>query len=322
MVEYIIKKDESRQRIDKFLQKKFPNLPQTLMYKYIRKKRVKINGKKCAVSDFVKENDVLSLYISDEFLSLKTKDNSFLTADNDLQVIYENQDIFILYKPQEVAMHDGENSLLHKMLLYLYNKNEYDPEQLVTFTPSFCNRLDTNTSGLVLAGKTALGVRSLNELIRENKVLKKYKCLVKNRFQLEEGVYTAYLQKSEDNLVVVQDTPFERAKEIQTQIHIDKLYDDFTLLDITLLTGRKHQIRAHLSHLGYPVVGDNKYGKMSLNKHFGVFTQCLQAYALHFSFDTEKYPHLDEINNQTFLSGHLTKFHAQVQEILHETEKI
>lgn len=308
MREFIINKNDSGQRIDKFLQKSVPSLPKSLLYKCIRLKRIKLNGKRCQNADFLKENDVLSLYINDEFFENceKDKDNETDTLSKIKsvpKVVYEDNNILIAFKPSGMDVHRGsetsQETLIEIICAYLWRKGEYDPALENSFSPALCNRLDRNTTGLVIAAKNAESLRSLNEAIRERHIQKKYLCICTGKLPSVHSTETAYHKKGQHNLVSIRKNATDGYKKIVTEYRVLEEKKGLSLVEINLITGRTHQIRAHLAYLGAPVLGDGKYGNVAVNKRMGVFRQQLCAYSL--TFNTTK-GILKYLNGKSFVS--------------------
>lgn len=295
MREYKINKNDCDQRIDKFLQKAVPKLPKSLLYKYIRLKRIKLNGKRCQIADFLNENDVLSLYINDEFfenkISEKNFQNEFLKITAKPQAVYEDENILIVYKPDGMDVHRGsemtKDTLIDIIKAYLYRKGEYNPAEENSFSPAVCNRIDRNTTGLVIAAKNAHALREINEYIRERKIYKKYLCVCVGKFPHSQSTETAYHKKGQHNLVNIRKDMSEGYKKIVTEYKVKEDRGGLSLVEINLITGRTHQIRAHLAFLGTPILGDGKYGNVAINKRRGIFHQQLSAYSLEFNIGKE-----------------------------------
>lgn len=308
MREFIINNNDGGQRIDKFLQKAVPKLPKSLLYKYIRLKRVKLNGKRCQSADFLKENDVLSLYINDEFFETNEKntgrEKELLKVTAVPGIVYEDKNIMIVYKPSGMDVHRGsemtKDTLVDAVAAYLYRKGEYLPEEENSFSPAVCNRLDRNTTGLVIAAKNAAALREVNENIRERRIHKKYLCICAGNFPRSESIETAYHKKGQHNLVNIRKDKAEGYKKIITEYRVLKKENGLSLAEVRLITGRTHQIRAHLAFLGAPVLGDGKYGNVTVNKRQGIFRQQLCAYSL--EFDTDKNSLLGYLNGKIFTS--------------------
>jgi len=287
MKEFIINENDSGQRVDKFISKALPTLPKSMMYRLIRKKDIKINGKRCDIADRLNTGDKVTVYVKDEVSAEKKHDMSFLKCSANLDVIYEDENVLIVSKPIGLDSHSNgspmTDTLIDRIKHYLYNKKEYLPESESSFAPALCSRLDRNTCGLVTAAKNAAALRELNEAIRSGSIHKIYHCITTSPPPKKEDVITAYHQKDESrNLVKISDSPIDGYKPIKTGYRIIEQRGKLTLAEITLYTGRTHQIRAHMAHIGAPVLGDGKYGNIAANKRCGVFRQALCAYELRF----------------------------------------
>lgn len=291
MKEFTINKNDSGQRVDKFIEKAVPLLPKSLMYKYIRTKRIKLNGKRCEISTRLCEGDVMQLYIGDEFFET-APDRVFLSVPADISVVYEDENILLCDKKNGLVVHeDDENTadtLINRILHYLYDKGEYDPDSENSFTPALCNRLDRNTGGIVIAAKNAEALRILNEKIKERELEKRYLCITVGVPPKKSDTMTAYLEKDEKTkTVTVTDRKTPRNKTIVTSYKVLKTDGKLSLVEVKLDTGRTHQIRAHFAHIGCPLLGDGKYGIGEVNRQYKIKTQALYSYKLKFTFRTD-----------------------------------
>ena len=289
MRQITINENDAGQRLDKFLSKRFRTMPKSLMYKYIRTKYIKLNGKKCDKSDFVRAGDVLTLYIKDEFFEESEQKNyEFLKAPDKLDIVYEDENLILLDKKPGLIVHQDKSyhfdSLVMRVQHYLYNKGEYDPEQEKSFSPALVNRIDRNTGGIVIAAKNAESLRILNEKLRTREIEKYYLCLVCGTPKRNTAVLKDWLKKNNStNTVTVSRKPSDGAKEIITEYRVLESRGDVSLCEVLLHTGRTHQIRAHMAFIGHPLVGDSKYGKNKKNFINGKY-QALYSYKLKFAF--------------------------------------
>ena len=279
MREIRINKNDAGQRLDKYLSKRFKTMPKSLMYKYLRTKYIKLNGKKVQPDVFLNEGDVLTLYIRDEFFETK-KDYDFLKAGKELSIVYEDENIILIDKKVGVICHQDNrydaDALNLRVLRYLYEKHEYDPEADKSFTPALCNRIDRNTGGIVIAAKNAEALRVMNQKIRDNELQKYYLCIVKGCPKPKHAVLTAYHFKDEsNNTVTISDKPQEGYKKIITEYRVIKPSSALSVCEVLLHTGRTHQIRVHMAYIGHPVAGDEVYGPKKVIKELG--GQCLHA---------------------------------------------
>ncbi len=292
MKSFTIEKNDADQRLDKFLTKSCPKLPKALMYKYIRIKRIKVNGKRAEISTRLNVGDKVDMYINDEFFEKKETVYDFMSASKNIDIVYEDENIILLNKKVGLLSHPDEteyvDTLITRVKRYLFEKGEWHPDEETSFTPALVNRIDRNTSGIVICAKTAEALRVLNQKMKDRELHKIYLCIVHGKMNKEKELLEGYLVKDEKkNKVFVSKKPKDGAKLIRTEYKVLGCRDGLSLLEVNLLTGRTHQIRAHLASIGHPLVGDGKYGTNELNKKTGYKKQCLCSHKLVFDFTTE-----------------------------------
>ena len=293
MRELVVKKNDANQRLDKFLLKKFKTMPKKMAYMYIRKKCVKVNGKKATPEVMLKENDLLTFYIKDEFFdNIQEENYEFLKAPKNLKIIYEDENIILLDKKPGVIVHQDKSyhfdCLLLRLQHYLYDNGEYNPKEENCFAPALVNRTDRNTGGIVIGAKNAESLRILNQKMKDRELHKFYLCLLINKPKKDNAILSDYLIKNEKtNKVTVLRNEKQGAKKILTKYSVLETNNNLTLCEVELLTGRTHQIRAHMSSIGCPILGDNKYGNKKLNQKYSLSKQCLYSYKLAFDFTTD-----------------------------------
>ncbi len=295
--------NDAGQRLDKFLTKFLKTCPQSMIYKCLRKKRIKLNGKKAEGNVKLCEGDVLQMYISDEFFGEVVSDMSFIKVKPDLNIVYEDDNIMLIDKKVGMIVHEDEsekfNTLISHIKAYLYQKGEYNPEDEQSFSPALCNRIDRNTGGIVIAAKNAAALRVINEKIKSREIKKYYLCMVQGHIKPEAGTLTAYLQKNEtQNRVYISDTPKDGYKKCVTKYKTVGATANASYLEIDLITGRTHQIRAQMAHIEHPLAGDGKYGTNDFNKKIGLKYQALYSYKTEFAFTDENM--LSYLNGKSF----------------------
>lgn len=293
MKKFVVGINDEGKRLDSFLKKVVYNMPSSLIYKYIRKKRIKVNGKKSTQNYCVLNKDVIELYINDEFFENDSYKWEFKNSSFELDVIYEDENIIIVNKPAGLIVHpDKENKnecLINRIKNYLYKNKNYNPENENSFSPSLINRIDRNTSGLVIAAKNYKSLCILNEQMKKRNINKNYLCIVEGKMPKKSDVLEDYLYKDEkENKVYISST--RKNKYYKTILTSYKVLDEsknFSLLQIKLLTGRTHQIRAHLSYINHCILGDGKYGKNSLNRKYKYKYQALCSFEIEFKFEKD-----------------------------------
>ena len=304
MKELTVGANDAGQRLDRFLAKAVPLLPASLAQKYIRIKRIKLNGARADRDTRLQAGDVLQLYINDEFFDKPREDNAFLTvAAPKLNIVYEDDHILLVDKRPGIAVHphDGAEygrTLIDHICSYLYQKREWRPREENSFTPALCNRIDRNTGGIVIAAKTAEALRVMNQKIKDREMDKRYLAIVEGTPKPAKGSLKGYLFKdAKKKRVFVSNTPQPGAKTCQTNYVVLQSKDGLSLVECELITGRTHQIRAQFAHAGHPLLGDGKYGK--LDKRYDRNYQALYSYKLTFKFTTEA-GSLEYLNGKSF----------------------
>ena len=292
MKEFTVGKNDAGQRLDRFVSKTVPLLPASLLQKYIRLKRIKLNGKGSVRDARLNAGDVLQMYINDEFFDTPKEENAYLTVSTPkIHIVYEDENILLADKKpgQAVHPHDGAEygkTLIDHIQAYLYAKGEWKPRQENSFAPALCNRIDRNTGGIVIAAKNAEALRILNQKIKDRELDKRYLCIVHGTPKPREGTLKGYLFKDAvKNRVYVSEKSQPGAKTCATNYRTLQTKDGLSLVECQLITGRTHQIRAQMAHAGHPLLGDGKYGK--LDKRYDRKFQALYSYKLLFDFQTD-----------------------------------
>ena len=293
MKEFQIKRNDAGQRLDKFLTKAVKGLPTSLMYKYIRTKKIKVNRARTEQKYVLCEGDIVQLFIKDEFFDSPERDDSALASIKPkLTIVYEDENIILCNKRPGVLVHEDDegkdNTLIMHIKAYLYQKGEYDPDSEQSFAPALCNRIDRNTGGIVIGAKNAEALRVMNEKIKNDEISKFYYCVVHGKMPKKADTLTGFLLKDSDkNQVKIFDKQVKGSKNIITKYKVVAEKNGMSLLEIELVTGRTHQIRAHMSYIGHPLVGDGKYGINKDDRAKGYKYQALYAYRLRFDFDDD-----------------------------------
>ena len=291
MRELTVGKNDDGLRLEKFMARTFRTMPASLIRKYLRLKCVRVNGVHGKADTVVREGDLLKFFISDEFFEKKpTADLSRVKPD--FGVVYEDENIILMNKPVGLICQPDDretyNTLANQLVSYLIRKGEYDPARENAFVPALCNRIDRNTHGIVIGAKNSAALTVLNEKIKHREIDKYYRCLVFGLPSPLQGDHIAFLRKNAaTNTVTVTDRPIPGSREIRTAYRTIATNGEISLLDVTLYTGRTHQIRAHMAHLGYPLLGDTKYGTAERNKGFPFKFQALSSCRLTFAFPTD-----------------------------------
>ncbi len=307
MKSFTITKNDANQRLDKFITKVCPTLPQGLMYKYIRTKRIKVNGKRGEISTRLTVGDVVDAYINDEFFVEVAPKYDFLSSPARLNIVYEDQNILLVDKEQGLLVHPDKNeyrdTLIGRIQHYLYNKGEYKPDEEHSFKPSLANRIDRNTGGIVIAAKNAEALRILCDKIKDREIDKRYLAVIHGVPKQKSRLLEGYLEKNEDkNKVYLSGKKTDNNLTIKTKYTTLASKNGLSLIEVELITGRTHQIRAHMASIGHALLGDGKYGKLQNDKKMGFDKQALYSYKLTFDFTTDG-GILQYLDGKTFTVG-------------------
>lgn len=312
MIEVKINENDSNQRFDRFLRKYLKNAPLSIIQKNIRKKNFKINDKRAKKDDFVKNGDIITMYISEEDYQRWVRKNDFKASDFNLDIVYEDENIIIIDKKSGILSHaatpsDYGKNLVDQMTSYLYKTNKVNSRDL-TFKPSIINRLDRNTAGLIIGAKNAKALRILNKAISERKINKYYLTIVEGEIKKDFEINTK-ISKNENKNMIRENN---KGKEIITKFHPIESKNNFTLLECELITGKTHQIRYSLYKNSTPVIGDRKYSNSKIDyKKINLKNQALLAYKLKFSH----IKNFEYLENNVFTSKQVEKINELKEEV-------
>ena len=322
MIRRVLNKNDGGQRLDKYLTKTLEGIPSALMYKYIRKKRIKVNGRRAKENTMLCAGDVVEMYIPDEFSKTVSDSSEYDRVKSKPDIVYEDENIIICCKKPGMLSHTGDeteceaqkiaerDTLIFILKAYLYKKGEYSPDSETSFAPALCNRIDRNTGGLVIAAKNAEALREVNRLIRDGKVNKRYLCAVHGKPCPANAAERAFLTKDpklKKVTVTKEKTPSSKSIVTSYRTLAYNRENDLTLLEIHLETGRTHQIRAHMAYLGHPLLGEGKYARNAADRALGYKYQALYSYKLTFTVDDGPLAYLNsksfeaDKNNISFL---------------------
>ncbi len=292
MKSFQITKNDANLRLDKFITKVCPTLPQGLMYKYIRTKRIKINGKRGEISTRLCVGDTVDAYINDEFFVSVAPKYDFLSSPARINIVYEDENIILVDKEQGLIVHPDKNeyrdTLIGRIQHYLYDKGEYKPDAENSFKPALANRIDRNTGGIVIAAKNAEALRILCDKIKSREIDKRYLAVIHGTPKQKSRTLEGYLEKNTDkNKVYLSNKKSDNNLTIKTRYNTLESKGGLSLIEVELITGRTHQIRAHMASIGHALLGDGKYGKLQNDKKAGFDKQALYSYKLTFNFITD-----------------------------------
>ncbi len=303
----MIQKNEAGQRLDKLLAKYLNEAPKSFLYKMMRKKNIVLNGKKATGDEKLVVGDSIKLFLADETIA-KFSSVKIQRTTKQLDIVYEDENVLFINKPAGMLAQKAkpsDESVVEHIISYLLNSNQLDENQLKSFRPSICNRLDRNTSGLITAGKSLAGLQGLSQCFQERTMGKYYIALVAGNVTQGEYIQGYLVKDRQTNKVTIS----QKQQEEQDQDYIETEYrplwstQEVSLIEVHLITGKTHQIRAHMAHIGHPIIGDTKYGHPKYNtlyaKAYGVKHQLLHAYRLEFP---EQQGALEALSGKQFIA--------------------
>lgn len=305
MKEFTITGKDDGRRLDKWMLAEMPLLSPGMCQKYLRLKRVRINGKVAARDARLATGDVLNIYLNDELFEKPHRTDALLSKFHwHLNIVYEDENILLVDKRPGIMVHGDAseklNTLVTHVRAYLYQKGEYDSMVECSFAPAPCNRIDRFTGGIVIFAKNAAALREMDIRIRNHEVAKHYMCIIIGQMRTAHGTLDNYVLKQEGRRkVIVSDRPLPGAQRAQTRYETLAINQGLSLMDCELLTGRTHQIRAQFAHAGHPLLGDGQYGDPAEGQRFGREYQALYAYRLVFNFSDETQT-LGYLNGRSF----------------------
>ncbi|MEF9941061.1 MAG: RluA family pseudouridine synthase [Lachnospiraceae bacterium] len=287
MLEIHVSKNEAGQRFDKLLAKYLNTAPKSFFYKMLRKKNITLNDKKAVGNERLELNDIIKLYLSEETIAKFSQPYTISHTHINLDIIYENEHVLFINKPVGMLSQKAENtdeSLVEHVISHLLDTGQITEKELQSFKPSVCNRLDRNTSGLVVAGKSLQGLQSMGKLFRTRELKKYYRCLVVGEVTTPQHILGYLVKDQTTNIVTISTQQLPESVPIETKYEPLWYHQGVTLLEVHLITGRTHQIRAHLASISHPIIGDYKYGQRRINEQYkalyGLQSQLLHAYRL------------------------------------------
>lgn len=308
-----VSNNEAGQRLDKLLVKYLNLAPKSFIYKMLRKKNITLNGKKADGSEKLIIEDEIKLFLADETIE-KFSELKIDKVSYSLDIIYEDKNILVINKPAGLLSQKAvkeDISLVEHIISYLLDSNQITENDLKSFKPSICNRLDRNTSGIVVSGKTLAALQTMAEVFRDRSIHKYYNCIVKGAISQKQYIEGYLIKDEKTNKVTISKEKNEEGIFIQTEYEPIVVNEKYSLLSVKLITGRSHQIRAHLASVNHPIIGDFKYGNRIVNDYFKrtyqLEYQLLHSYKLIFPEFNNEFSYLSEKEIVAELPGTFTR---------------